>query len=166
MFLIVLALLPGWMEDAPLQPSADMKPLAFLVGSWSGTGWAMTREGKQEFTIREVIEPKLDGSVFLVEGKGKDSQGNVAHHALAFFHYDKTHKEFRVKAFRKDGGYVDARGEIKDGNFIWGFDSPQGKIRFTLKLNDKGQWVESGEFSQDGKQWRLFLEMTLDKSKK
>ena len=103
--------------------------------------------------------------MFLVEGIGKDKQGQVAHHALAFFHFDKAHQEFRVKAFRKDGSYVDAKGEMKDGAFVWGFDQPQGKVRFTLKLNEKGQWFEMGEFSQDGKSWRLFLEMTLDKAK-
>ncbi len=166
MLTLALLVLPVFVDDAPPAPAADMKPIAFLVGSWQGTGWALTREGKADFTIREKVEPKLDGSVFLVEGIGKASDGHIAHHALAFFHYDKQAKEFRIKAFRKDGGYVDARGEMKDGKFVWGFDSPQGgKVRFTIHQNGKGQWNEVGEFSQDGKQWRQFLEMTLDKAK-
>jgi hypothetical protein len=71
-----------------------------------------------------------------------------------------------VKAFRKGSGYVDAKGEMKDGAFVWGFDPPQGgKVRFTLKLNDKGQWLETGEFSRDGKEWMKMLEMTLDRVK-
>lgn len=166
MLVLALFVLPTLVDDAAPQPSTDLKPLAFLTGSWQGTGWALTREGKQDFTIREKVEPKLDGSVFLVEGIGKGADGKIAHHALAFFHFDKQAKEFRIKAFRKDGGYVDARGEMKDGKFVWGFDQPQaGKVRFTIHQNDKGQWHETGEFSQDGKTWRQFLEMTLDKAK-
>lgn len=167
---LVLMLLPvpaAYPAEPTPEPTADMKPIAFLAGSWKGTGWAQTREGRANFTINETIEPKLDGSVFLVEGIGKDEKGKVHHHALAFFHYDKQAGHFKVKAFRKDGGYVDAKGEMKDGTFIWGFDIPQsGQIRFTLKINDKGQWVETGEFSRDGKQWIKTMEMTLDKVKK
>lgn len=151
-------------DDAAPKPTPEMKPIEFLVGAWKGTGWVQTREGKQEFTINEKVESKLNGSVFLVEGIGKASDGHIAHHALAFFHFDKQKNEFRIKAFRKDGGYVDAKGEMKEGKFIWGFDQPQaGKVRFTLHLNDRNQWVEIGEFSRDGNQWMKFMEMTLDK---
>lgn len=164
MFLPANAAFPA---DPVPTPTAEMKPIAFLAGHWQGTGWAQTREGKKTFTIDEKVEPKLDGSVFLVEGIGKDNDGKVHHHALAFFHYDKEAKHYKVKAFRKDSGYVDAKGEMKDGNFVWGFDLPQGgQVRFTLKINDKGQWVETGEFSRDGKQWFHSMEMTLDKVKK
>jgi hypothetical protein len=150
--------------QAAIEPTADMKPIAFLVGSWKGTGWAQTREGRIEFTIDEKIEVKLDGSVFLVEGIGKDSAGTVHHHALAFFHYDSEAKCFKVKSFRKDAGYVEAKGEMQDGAFVWGFQPPQGgHVRFTIRLNDQGQWVETGEFSRDGNQWFQMLEMTLDR---
>jgi hypothetical protein len=166
MLTIVLMLLPTADATPAPSPTADMKPIAFLAGSWKGTGWVQTREDRPTFTIQEKIEPKLDGSVFLVEGIGKDAGGKVHHHALAFFHFDKQAGHFKVKAFRKDGGFVDAKGEMKDGAFVWGFDPPQGrKVRFTLKLNDKGQWVETGEFTRDGKEWMKMLEMTLDRVK-
>jgi hypothetical protein len=166
MMTVVLAVL-SMSAAAPPEPTADMKPIAFLAGTWKGTGWAQTREGRGNFTIEETIEPKLDGSVFLVEGIGKDANGKVHHHALAFFHFDKAAGHFKVKAFRKDSGYVDAKGEMKDGAFVWGFPTPQGgNVRFTLKLNDKGQWVETGEFSPDGKKWFQMMEMTLDRVKK
>lgn len=166
MMMLALLVLPAATADAPPRPNADMKPLAFLVGTWQGTGWAQTRDGRHEFNIRERIEPKLEGNVFLVEGIGKDGSGKVHHHALAFFHYDKAAGHFKVKAFRKDGSYVDAKGEMKDGAFVWGFEQPQaGTVRFTLKLNEQGQWVEIGEFSRDGKQWFKMMEMTLNRVK-
>lgn len=167
MLALVLCILPTFADDAAaVTPTAEMKPIAFLAGNWQGSGWVLTREGKDTFTVREKVEPKLNGGVFLVEGIGKRTDGRVAHHALAFFHFDSNAGEFRIKAFRKDGGYVDAKGEMKDGKFVWGFDQPQaGKVRFTIHQNDKGQWHEMGEFSQDGKQWRQFLEMTLDRVK-
>ena len=34
-----------------------------------------------------------------------------------------------------------------------------------MKLTDKGEWFERGEMSQDGKTWRQFHEMTLQKVK-
>jgi hypothetical protein len=166
MLSFVLMLLPTADTTPPPSPTPDMKPIGFLVGSWKGTGWAMTREGRSTFTIQEKIEPKLDGGVFLVEGIGKDADGKVHHHALAFFHFDKEAGHFKVKAFRKGSGYVDAKGEMKDGAFVWGFDPQQGgKVRFTMNLNDKGQWLETGEFSRDGKEWMKMLEMTLDRVK-
>jgi hypothetical protein len=32
-------------------------------------------------------------------------------------------------------------------------------------VNEKGQWFEIGEVSTDGKQWRTFFEMTLERMK-
>ncbi|MFO0812487.1 MAG: hypothetical protein U0796_04680 [Gemmatales bacterium] len=167
MLALVLCVLPTFADDtAVVTPTAEMKPIAYLAGNWHGSGWVQMREGRQTFTVKEKVEPKLNGGVFLVEGIGKAPDGRVVHHALAFFHYDSKAGEFRIKAFRRDGGYVDAKGEMKDGKFVWGFDQPQaGKVRFTIHQNDKGQWHEMGEFSQDGKQWRQFLEMTLDRVK-
>jgi hypothetical protein len=38
-------------------------------------------------------------------------------------------------------------------------------MRFTVRLNEKGQWFEVGEFSRDGKAWQKFFEMTLERVK-
>lgn len=38
-----------------------------------------------------------------------------------------------------------------------------GTIRYTIVLNDKGEWFEIGERSTDGVAWTKFFEMTLQK---
>jgi hypothetical protein len=38
-----------------------------------------------------------------------------------------------------------------------------GDVRFTIKLDEKGRWFEVGEISQDGREWRIFFEMTLER---
>lgn len=156
-----------------LQPPAakpqppEMKAIDWLVGEWKGTGWIQMGPQKTNFTIREKIERKLEGQVFFVEGLGQDDGGRTIHQALAFFHYDHEAKQHRVKAFRKDGGYVDAKGELKDGAFVWGFADSRGPtVRFTLRQNEKGQWNETGDVTLDqGQTWRRFLEMTLERVK-
>lgn len=36
-----------------------------------------------------------------------------------------------------------------------------GEMRYTIKLDAVGQWVEIGEISADGREWRKFFEMSL-----
>ena len=45
----------------------------------------------------------------------------------------------------------------------WAMETPGGQIRYTITLNDAGQWFEIGEMSQDGETWRQIFEMTLDR---
>ena len=51
---------------------------------------------------------------------------------------------------------------VADG-FEWGFPTPAGTIRYTIKTaNDV--WLEIGEFSRDGgRTWVKFFEMKLDR---
>ncbi len=58
----------------------------------------------------------------------------------------------------QDGEYP---GEIKDGAFVWGMETPNGKIRYTIRVVD-GQWKEIGEIERGGT-WMPFFEMTLRK---
>jgi hypothetical protein len=60
--------------QAPPDPGPTLEAMgkvSFLAGRWEGSGWFQMGPGpKQEFTQTEVVEPKLDGLVFLVEGIG------------------------------------------------------------------------------------------------
>ena len=44
-----------------------------MVGTWDGSGWAMNPDGtRNEFNQHEEIVSKLNGTILLVEGTGKD----------------------------------------------------------------------------------------------
>jgi hypothetical protein len=38
-------------------------------------------------------------------------------------------------------------------------------MRYTIKHNEKDEWFEVGEMTQDGQTWRKFFEMTLERQK-
>ncbi|MEP7337072.1 MAG: hypothetical protein ABI977_04960 [Acidobacteriota bacterium] len=153
--------------------AAEMKKLEFLTGDWKGEGWIdMGPGGRSTFKQTEAVQSKLNGTVIIVEGLGtgklaSSGQEGVVHNALAVISYDSSAKKFLFRAFRADGNYIDANVTMGEKGLIWGFRNPQqgGEIRYTIKLTDAGQWLEIGEFSTDGKQWRKFFEMTLQRVK-
>jgi len=78
--------------------------------------------------------------------------------------YDDKAKRYRFQAFTGRGNYEDAEAKVSDGKLEWGMNIPQfGDVRYTIKLDDKGRWFEVGEVSRDGKAWRQFFEMTLQR---
>jgi hypothetical protein len=172
--LLLLLALPVMAEaQAPgsLQ-RAEMKKLDFLVGQWQGEGWIQLGPGQRRtFKQTETVQSKVDGQVLVIDGLGKgkiaDNQEEVVvHNAFAVVSYDNESKTFRFRAFRADGFGLETEGKVSEKSLVWGFRSPQGgDIRFTIRLNEKDQWHEIGEFSQDGKTWNKFFEMTLQRVK-
>jgi len=146
----------------------EMKKLDWLVGHWKGTGWMqMGPQGRKEFTITETIQGKLDGLVLIIEGHGKSKEdGSTVHTALAFVSYDEGAKTFRWRAFTAEGRQTDAVAKVGANTLEWGLEIPQrGRMRYTIKLNEKGEWFEVGEMTQDGQTWQKFFEMTLQRQK-
>lgn len=151
--------------------ASEMKKLEFLVGTWKGEGWSERGpEGRQMASINETVQVKAGGRVFVVEGIGRakiaGGEGPVVHQAFAILYYDEKARRYVMRTFLADGQTTDAETNLADGVFEWGFQTPQVKVRYKLRLNDKGQWFEEGEYSMDsGKTYRKFFEMTLDKVK-
>lgn len=175
--IVVLALLFALPNLLPAQTPVSeaqqaMKKLNFLVGQWKGEGWVQFGPGqRQTVNATETVQSRLGGEVLLIEGLGKSKgEGNqpemTGHDAIAFFYYDSKAKVFRFQAHRAGGLAIDSEAKVTDRTFEWGFqDERAGTIRFTMKLTDKDEWFEIGEFSQDGKTWHKFLEMTLQRVK-
>jgi hypothetical protein len=168
---VLLTLSTG--AQAP-KPSANqleqMKKLNFLVGEWRGEGWTEMVPGQRRTSpITEVVQSKLGGVVLLVEGLGKTKLAGqetetVTHNALGVLSYDEAAKKYRMRSFLADGRYVDAEGEFTEGGFQWAFSpSPALSIRYTVRLNERGEWFEIGEMSMNRGEWRRFHEMTLRK---
>jgi hypothetical protein len=149
-----------------------MKKLSFLVGEWKGEGWTEYAPGQRRTSpIIERVEPKLGGMIMVVEGLGKKNvpgkeEEVVVHNALAVISYDAGTKLYTVRSYLADGRSTVAEARFVEEGFRWSFQAPQGiSIRYTVKLTDKGEWFERGEMSQDGKTWRQFHEMTLQRMK-
>jgi hypothetical protein len=155
----------------PVQLEA-MKKLHFLVGEWKGEGWTEYAPGQRRTSpINESVQPKLGGMVLLVEGLGKikvpgKDEDLITHHALGILSYDEKEKIYRLRSHLFTGQTTSAEARFTDEGFQWGFQpAPNMNIRYTVKLTEKGEWFERGEMSQDGKSWRQFHEMTLQKVK-
>lgn len=145
--------------------------LAFLAGEWDGMGWIQFGERKIDFLGHERVEPRLDGTLLLVEGLHHEKQpdgskGRVVHNAMGIFSFDAEAKTYGFRTYVLRGGGKDAWAKvIADHHVEWGFSDPRGgAMRYTITLTPAGEWHEIGERSAgDGKPWTKFFEMTLKK---
>ena len=148
----------------------EMRKLDFMLGDWKGVASVQMGPGKPQLTLMdEHVQSKLGGKALLINGLGNrkmedGSAGDVVHEALAVISWDDAAKKYRFDAWTARDGYVAAWIEPGDRKATWGFDTAQGsRIRYTITIDEKGQWHEVGEFSRDGKQWMGFFDMTLHK---
>jgi hypothetical protein len=148
-----------------------MKSLDFLAGRWKGEGWIALGPGRRaEFAVEETVQGRLGGLVVLIEGlgrtKGGANDGAVSHNALATVAYDEAAGQFRFRAYQMEGRYVDSEARVGDRSLEWGFDDARGgRVRFTIRVDDAGRWVEVGEYMRDATTWQKFFEMTLRRVK-
>ena len=171
---VILCLLIGQFAYAQAPTSSKetvqnkMKALDWLTGKWKGEGWmSFGPDQKHTFTQTENIQFKLDNTVLLIEGNGKNSNRTV-HDALALMTYDVQDNNYTFHSYTGEGRHqTDANVTVGDKKMIWQMDNnPERLIRYTIQLNEKNQWHEIGEMSSDqGKSWNKFFEMTLNKMK-
>jgi hypothetical protein len=145
----------------------EMKKLAYLAGSWKGD--AKVRQGPGPELIigqEEKIEYRLDGTLLVIEGTGRDAHGNIVFNALGLLNYDAPNEKLIFKSYMKDGRSADAYFTVlEDNKYEWGFDIPgRGKSKYTIVLDPKEKsWHEKGEYSSDGNNWFTFIELNLKK---
>jgi hypothetical protein len=151
----------------------EMGKLDWLVGEWKGEASARTGPGKPQSIVQtEKVTPRAGGKVLLVEGLGRTklpdgTAGDVVHDAIALISWDAEKKTYRFIGHVAQQESVDTTLDMTGPNtLVWGMATPQGgKVRFTIRLTEKGEWNEVGEFSPDGTKWMKFLDMTLTKVK-
>lgn len=72
-----------------------MKKVDFLIGTWQGNGWILLGKGKREtFTNTETVQSKINGTVLLVEGVGKNSENKIVHGALATLSFNTERQSY------------------------------------------------------------------------
>lgn len=155
----------------PISESAQreaMKPILWLVGDWEGEGWSRHGPGEPStFTVHEHAETALGDRLIVVEGVGRaagegEAHGEIVHHAFGVLSWDGGRGDYRFSTYRADDTGVDARATVEDGVVTWGFDTPNGQVRYRFRQMEDGAWRENGEFSPDqGATWMPFFEMTL-----
>jgi hypothetical protein len=150
-----------------------IKKLNWLLGEWSGTS-VVNMGGKKSTLVyvSESVRPNLDSTILTINGQGveKDSltkKDVIVHDAFAVISFDEKQKRFRWSAWRIPGGsYGDLEIALGDRSFEWSTKVQGGQTRYKARLNEKGQWIEVGEFSKDGIKWFKYITLTLNKKAK
>jgi hypothetical protein len=169
--IVLTGMFTGKLLAQEMGDKEKMKAFESWAGHWQGEGSIQMGPGEpRKSTVDERIEYKLDGMVVLIEGIGKaiddaTKKETIVHHALAVLSYDKISSQYKFKTYLKDGRSTNAWINVTaENNYQWGFDTPQGKIRYTIVMDPvKRTWNEIGQFSADGTNWQKFFEMNLKK---
>lgn len=149
---------------APPSPSparvAAMRKIAFLEGAWKGSAWMQMGPKREETTSAETVTREVGDNALLVKGVHRLADGRVVHDTLGVISANED-GTYSFHTWLANGRSGVQQGELRDGAFVWGMESPAGRIRYTIRLDDKGRWFEIGERSADGAAWTKFFEMTL-----
>lgn len=152
-------------NNLPSIKRAEMEKLDQMVGQWQGSGWIQQGRERQNFTGAENVQRKIDGLALLVEGNFKNKDGKVIHETIAILSPNLKTKNYDFVAFLANGNGGSYEFKKAESGWQWGFQLPNGVIRYDIKINDD-VWQELGYFSQDsGKTWQKIFEMQLQKVK-
>ena len=149
----------------------SIKKLNWLLGEWSGSSVVNMGGKKSIVFVKETVKSNLDSTIFIINGRGieRDSitnNDNIVHDAFAVVSFDEKQNKFRWNAWRIPGGtYGELEIRLGDKSFEWSTQVKGGQTRYKASLNEKGQWIEIGEFSNDGIKWFKYITMTLNKIK-
>lgn len=171
LIIILLLFFISFIQSQPPtnESQEKMKSLQFLAGDWEGDGWiSFGPDQVHQFNQTEKVQYKLEGAILMIEGKGIDKNSTpenqrIIHMAFAILNYDQHKQTYLIRAYKANGQYVDSDVKVGENSLVWGFEISQGKVKYIIKINEKGQWHEVGQFSRDGENWVKNFEMTLNK---
>jgi hypothetical protein len=139
---------------------AAIARLSFMDGTWRGTAWTLTREGRHELTQTERVGVFLGGTVRVVEGRGYEADGTIGFNALGVISYDPDTRRYSFSAWAQGRGGV-FPFQVTDTGFMW--ETPAGPgaiIRYTATVRD-GSWHEVGERIAEGQPPLRVVELNL-----
>jgi hypothetical protein len=137
-----------------------MARLAFMDGTWRGSAWTLTPQGRHELTQTERVGGFLGGSVRIVEGRGYEADGRISFNAVGVISFDPDTQRYSFSAWAqgRNGVYP---FQLTDSGFIW--ETPAGPgavIRYTATIRD-GTWHEVGEMIAQGRPPVRVVELNL-----
>jgi hypothetical protein len=167
--LLVVLLLVGQMAFGQqannlLVVQQKMQNLEWLKGKWLGTAYLNGEEGsKKEFKHTLEFSNKLNNTVFLINETAIMGQDTLAQN-IGLLGYNHLKSIYNLQAYTNEGVNFDAYVEVLEKKVIWRIHYSGSIIKYTARLNDKGQWHQIGEMSHDdGKKWNHFFESTLSR---
>lgn len=161
--ILALAAVSLGAQPRPDAQIAAMKKLDYMAGVWRGEGWVDMGGGKMTFRGSETIQRKLDGVALLVEGAFVDANNKPSHTTLAVMSFDPATQKYKFSTWLATGSSGVHDLTVNPDGWQWEIPTPNATIRFTMKLTEAGEWLETGARSTDGKEWRQFFEMRLKK---
>ena len=157
------------LAQAPTQPPpeqvAAMLKLGFMLGEWRGESWTLVGKEKRTSTGTEIVQSKLNGTIVTIEGTFKNTAGQVVHNAFGVFSFNPRSDLYRFHAYTATGQRADAKVAMRDDGLDWSFEAGPGiQMKYKIRLDEKGEWVEKGEMTREGTTVQVF-EMRLKKVK-
>lgn len=152
----------------PQEQKAQIAKLSFLHGKWKGKGWSEMVPGQKELVdSTEEVSLVAGGTCLFVIGKhwreGKMSDSTqLVHDAAATITYDPKTSGYVFRSQLATGAAGVRALTVSERSFSWVIEmGPQGRIVYTMKLTDAGEWFEYGEWFREGVPTRRIMEMKL-----
>ena len=166
LFLLVCSAAFAQQTDPLPVVQQKMQALKWITGKWQGTAKIVGQNGqKQEVKHSLEFANKLNSTVLLLNESATLGQDTVAQN-MGLFGYNASQSKYNLQAYTKDGYYMEAYVEVLDKKLNWRIHLSGTIIRYTVRLNEKGQWYQTGDMSADeGKTWNPFFESTLTRIK-
>ncbi len=159
---ITLLLLCSFSLSAFAQEGAEtnramMKKVDWGLGRWEGKGWIESSSaGKLAYTSTSTVQSKLQGLVFLFEGKSQfrrqgDDSNVINSSQISILSYDPKKECYRLQTYVDDGKYAENEMKYEDHTFRWEKrDEERGVTqRFTSHLDDGEHLIYTGEVLKD-----------------
>lgn len=143
-----------------------MKKVEFMLGEWEGTGWVQMGSKRTTFDVKEGVQLRAGGTVISFQGTGKDPKtGVVGHDAFGVLSYDLSTKAYSIQSWVMNGNSGIFPAKIGEKRIDWEIAVEGRQIKYSIHIDNEGDWVEKGEVKTEGDRWFQFMEMKLKRKK-
>jgi hypothetical protein len=164
MFLFVCPVAFAQLADPLPVVQQKIQALNWLVGKWQGSVFITGGDGgKREFKHTLQFTSRLNNSILVLNEAAIKGQDTLFQN-IGVLGYNNLLSKYTLQAYTNEGHHIDVYVEARDKTMIWRIHISNNIIRYTIKLNEKGQWHQIGDSSADeGKSWNPFFESTLSR---
>jgi len=156
---------------APVKPQEQLDAMAkleYMLGRWTGSGWADMNGTKMPVRETVVIEPKVGGAAMMIQNDVYDRPQTAggdtpSMQMIGVVSYDPKAKAYHLNTWLSNGMGGDHDFSLTPNGFIWTVKRPGETMRYTNTMTPQGDWLEKGERSTDGTTWKQVFEMKLSR---